>query len=67
MDETPTIYSMAVIYERPGGAELRCVKNSLNLTFRIVYSYIMDTTAKRLKFSPSCPRLSSYLSSRLYW
>jgi hypothetical protein len=51
----------------PGSAELCRVKNSLNLTFRFVYSYIMDTTAKRMQLSPSCPRLSSYLSSRLYW
>ena len=42
-------------------------KNSLNMIFLIVYSYIMDTTAKRLQFSQRCPRLSSYLSSRLYW
>jgi hypothetical protein len=67
-DEALTIYSLASTSELPGAAELSTlVKNSLNLTLRIVYSKFMDATAKRLQFSPSCPRLSSYLSSRLYW
>jgi hypothetical protein len=33
---------MAVIYELPGVQSCAESKNSLNLTFRIVYSYIMD-------------------------
>lgn len=38
MDETPTTYSMTSIFELPGVQSSASVKNSLNMTFRIVYS-----------------------------
>jgi hypothetical protein len=37
-DETPTIYSMAIIFEFRGVQCSASVKNSLNLKFRLVYS-----------------------------